>query len=186
MPEETTTQHNIVGFLNPDQVIGELKIEPGMKIADFGCGTGYFAFVLAKKVGPEGKIYAIDVLTTALESIRSQAKLRGLYNIEPIRANLEIAGSSKIAADSCDLALMANILFQSQKKAEIISEAKRVLKPGGAALFIEWKPDSSIGPPSKGYKVPAEEIKKLAQDQDFVLEREFEAGSHHYGLIFKK
>lgn len=176
------------GFLNPDRVVEELKITPGMKIADFGCGSGYLAFELAKKTGPEGKVYAIDVLTSALESVRSQTKLRGIYNIEPIRANLEILGSSKLADESCDMVVMANILFQTQEKAGVISEANRVLKSGGAMIFLEWRPDAKIGPPSAGLAVSAESVKKIVKELklNLTLEREFEAGSYHYGLIFRK
>ncbi|MDO9027817.1 MAG: class I SAM-dependent methyltransferase, partial [Candidatus Roizmanbacteria bacterium] len=159
MPEPTT-QHNVVGFLNPREVVKELPIEPGMKIADFGCGSGYFAFAFAEKTGIGGKIYAIDVLPTALESVRSQAKLRGLYNIEPLRADLETPGSTKLADESCDLVFIANVLFQSQKKSEIVAEAKRILKSGGALIFIEWRPDAKIGPPAAGYKITTEEIQK--------------------------
>jgi len=176
------------GFLNPDQVVEELKIAPGMKIADFGCGSGYLAFGLAKKTGPEGKVYAIDVLPAALESIRSQSKLRGIYNIEPVRANLEELNSSKLPDESCDMVVMANILLQTQKRAGVVSEANRVLKPGGAMVFLEWRPDAKIGPPSAGLSVSAEDIKKIVKELklNLNLEREFEAGSHHYGLIFRK
>ncbi len=174
--------------MNPDQVVEDLKIAPGMKIADFGCGSGYLAFELAKKTGPEGKVYAIDVLPSAMESVRSQAKMRGLYNIEPVRANLEILGSSKLSDQSCDMVVMANILLQAQEKAGVVSEANRVLKSGGAMVFLEWRPDAKIGPPSAGLSVSAESIKNMVKELklDLILEREFDAGSHHYGLIFKK
>lgn len=176
------------GFLNPDQLVERLKIAPGMKIADFGCGSGYLSFELAKKTGPEGKVYAIDVLTSALESVRSQMKLRGIYNIEIIRANLEILGSSKLSDESCDMVVMANILFQTQKKAGVVLEANRVLKPGGAMVFLEWRPDAKIGPPSVGMAIPPESIKEMVKklNLNLTLEREFEAGSYHYGLIFRK
>lgn len=188
MPEEFSTKSGTGGFLNPDKVVEELKIAPGMKIADFGCGSGYLTFSIAKKIGPEGKVYAIDVLPSALESVRSQAKLRGIYNIEPIRANLEILGSSKLDEESCDLVVMANILFQTQKKAGVVSEANRILKSGGAMIFLEWRPNVKIGPATTGMAVSADYIKKIIKELkiDLKLEREFEAGSHHYGLIFRK
>lgn len=186
MLEKFSTKPHADGFLDPDRVVEELKIAPGMKIADFGCGTGYLAFGMAKKTGPEGKVYAIDVLPSALESIRSQAKLRGIYNIESIRANLEELGSSKLPDQSCDMVVMANILLQTKKKSEVVSEANRILKPGGAMVFLEWRPDAKIGPPSQGYSISAESIKKIVKGPGLALEREFEAGSHHYGLIFRK
>jgi ubiquinone/menaquinone biosynthesis C-methylase UbiE len=188
MPDDFFKKPGTGGFLNPDEVVEELKIAPGMKIADFGCGSGYLAFSLAKKTGSDGKVYAIDVLPSALESIRSQAKLRNIYNIEPVRADLEMPGSLKLPDESCDMVVMANILFQAKKKAEVVSEANRILKSEGAMVFLEWRPDAKIGPPSAGMSVSAESVKKIVKELklNLILEREFEAGSHHYGLIFKK
>lgn len=173
------------GFLNPEQVIKEFDIKEGMKIADFGCGAGYFAVLMAKLVGEKGKIYALDVLKTALESVRSRAKSEGLLNIELIWSNLEILGGSKLEDDSIDLVLLANILFQSSKKTGIIKEAKRILKKGGKLIIIEWQKNQPLGPPEK-LIVPKEIAKDLAEKQDFEFKREFPAGKHHWGMIFTK
>lgn len=173
------------GFLSPEQVIKEFDIKEGMKIADFGCGAGYFAILMAKIVGEKGRIYALDVLKTALESVRSRAKAEGLLNIEPIWSNLEILSGSKLKDNSTDLVLLANILFQSSKKADMIKEAKRILKKGGRMIIIEWKKSQAFGPPEK-LIVPKEIAKDLAKKQDFKFEREFPVGQHHWGMIFEK
>ncbi len=172
-------------FLNPEKALPEFDIKPGMKIADFGCGTGYFSIFLAKAVGENGRIYALDVLTTALESVQGRAKDEGLLNIETIRVNLEVSGGSKLGDESVDMVLVANILFQSSKKADIIKEAGRVLKRGGKMIVIDWKKDQPIGPPHE--LVFSEDlIKDLATKENFKLERGFEAGNHHWGSIFIK
>ncbi len=173
------------GFLDPEKVIEEFDIKEGMKIADFGCGAGYFAILIAKIVGENGKIYALDVLKTALESVRSKAKTEGLLNIETIWSNLEILGGSKLEDNSINMALLANILFQSSKKADIIKEARRVVKQGGKIIIIDWKKDQPFGPPQK-LVVSEDLVRDLAKKEGLKLEREFPSGDNHWGMIFIK
>lgn len=173
------------GFLHPDRVIEEFDIKEGMKIADFGCGAGYFAIPAAKIVGEKGKVYALDVLKTALESVKSRARAEGLLNIISIWSNLETFNGSKLKDEFVNLALLSNILFQSPKKAGIIKEAKRILKKGGKMIIIEWKKDQPMGPPEK-FIVHKDLVSDLAKKESFKFEREFSAGKHHWGIIFIK
>ena len=95
----------------PEKILADIGIfEEGSTVADFGCGAGYFAVPLAKMVREKGKVYAIDVLTSAIEIVSGKAKAEGLHNLKTIRANLEVVGSSKIEDSSVDSVLLANIL----------------------------------------------------------------------------
>jgi len=174
------------GFLNPQKILTELEIKAPAKIADFGCGHGYFTIPLASIVGEEGLIYAVDVLTDALIEVKSKAEHSGIKNIETIRGNLEVPGGSKLPDNSCDMVLMANILFQSQKKADIIKEAGRILKHGYFLVVIDWQLTGEKLTADSGWRVSADEAQRLAEEQNFSFERSFDAGQYHYGLIFKK
>ncbi len=173
-------------FINPAEVIKEIDLKEGLSVADFGCGTGVFTLQMAKIVGDKGKVYAIDVLTEALESIRGRASLENILNIEVIRGNLEVIGGSKMPENSVDLVLMANMLFQSKKRVEIFKEASRVLKKGGKVVVVDWLPEKAIMAKDGGWAVSEVEAEKDAQEVGFEKERNFLAGSHHYGIIFKK
>ncbi len=173
------------GFLRPQQVIKELNIKQGMKVADFGCGAGYFTIPLAKQVGEEGKIYALDVLKTALESVRGRAKQEGLLNIQTIWSDLEVPKGSKLEDQAVDLVLVANILFQSSKKADIVKEAKRVLKKGKQMVIIEWKKNQPMGPPEK-LIIDKQSVQSIAEQQGFKFKKEFSASENHWGMVFEK
>ncbi|TSC53781.1 MAG: methylase involved in ubiquinone/menaquinone biosynthesi [Parcubacteria group bacterium LiPW_39] len=174
------------GFINPEKVLAQLGIKEGMKIADFGCGHGYFSIPVAKMVEPEGKVYAVDVLTEALEAVRSRSQLENVLNIETIRGNLEAAGGSKIADGAVDMVLLHNVLFQSQKKADIIKEAKRVLKSGGFFEITDWLSEKSAIGPQEGWRISAEEAKRLVELEGFIFQKNFDAGEYHYGSVFTK
>ena len=174
------------GFLDPERIVDGFGIEEGMQIADFGCGAGYFTISLAEKTGPSGKVYALDILENALDSVRTKARTSGLDNIEIIRTNLEIIGSSSLSDASQDMVLLANILFQSVKREGIFKEAGRVLKNGGKLILIDWKKGTGgFGPPDDLRLDPAE-TQKTAHKQGFEFEHQLDAGIFHFGLIFKK
>ena len=156
-----------------------------MKVADFGCGPGYFALPIAKRLAHESRIYAIDVLETALESVRSRARLQGLFNIETIHCNLEEANSTGLGENSIDLVLLANILFQSSKKIDIIKEANRILKEGGEMVIIDWKDNQPMGP-AKEFIVHIGMVKGFVEDEGLRLKKELEVDKYHWGLVFEK
>ena len=172
-------------FIGVDKIINQLDIKQNMVIADFGAGHGFFSIAMAKKVGPSGQIFAIDVLESAIEGIRSRAKMEGLFNIRLIRGNLEKPGGSTLSDESCDMVMMANILFQAPDKTAVLNEAKRILKPGGRLVLVEWRPYIGIGP-KKEYRVTEEELKQMIGAAGFSNPEAIDAGSHHYGFIFLK
>lgn len=172
------------GFLNPQNIVESwVFLEPEMVIADFGCGHGYFSIPLAQKV-EKGKVFALDVLPTALNFVNSQAKIQGISNIKTIRCNLEKERGSKLEDESCDCVLIANLLFQVEDKKMVVNEAKRVLKKGGRVICIDWQPKTPFGP--LGKRVLPQEAKKLFQEAGFDFEREFATDNYHYGMIFRK
>ena len=173
-------------FLNPQKVIENLQIMPGMKVADFGVGNGDFALAASRIAGKSGIIYAIDIKKEALESIRNRAKLSGIYNIEIIRADLENPFSTTLANETVDYAIIANLLFQMASKENAVREAFRVLKPEGKIILIEWTKDApKFGPPAKS-RLSKEDAKKLFEIRGFTFEREFYAGDYHFGMMFRK
>ena len=170
-------------FLKPEKVLAELDLKDNMVAADFGCGAGGWVIPLAKRL-EEGKVYAIDVQEEMLSALKGQADLENVLNIETITFDLENSEGLDLIDDFFDLVLMTNLLFQLENKERVLEEAKRVLKKGGQLLIIDWKKLTPLGP--KDGKIDPEELKRQLRDLGFDLKKEFEAGDHHYGLIFTK
>ncbi len=187
MPISGTGNHlGAGGFLNPELIVNEFGLMSGMTVADFGSGAGYFTIIMGERVGKEGRVYALDIMESALDSVREKASAIGLENIEMVRTNLEVMGSSGLTDQSQDVVLLANILFQSDKKSDIVKEAKRVLKDNGSLIIIDWKKGAGgFGPPDS-LRTDDVAMRSLATGEGLIFDRVFNAGQFHFGLTFKK
>jgi len=175
----------MASFLNPDEIVKTLPLKEGMIVADFGSGAGYFSLAIAKCLKPSGRVIALDIWKPSLEALEFRSKLEGLFNIiEPRWANLEDTRGSNLPNDSCDLVLISNILFEIEKKENLIQEAKRVLKLEGYLVLIEWYPDK-LPSEKKLYPVSKEESVNLLEKSGFRVERELSLGLTHYGFLTK-
>ncbi|MEI8096563.1 MAG: methyltransferase domain-containing protein [Candidatus Moraniibacteriota bacterium] len=173
-------------FADPASIVNQLQVEPGSDVADFGCGSGFFSFEFAKRVGSEGRVYALDILPSALEAVASSAKSLGLTNVFPKRVNLEKINGSGIPPGNIDWIIIKDILFQNKDKNVILGEVARVLKPGGHALIMEWDPNESLVGPDKNLRIKPEQLKKLVEDVHLSVDRELSVGGFHYAFLIRK
>lgn len=171
-----------VDFANPKKILNDhLELKRDMAAADFGCGSGRWAVALAQ-ILEHGRVYAIDLLDEPLSAAKSRVRVTNLENVEIVKSDIEKL-IPRLLANSLDLVLMTNLLFQVRDKEAVFEESKRVLKAGGKILVIDWKEGMSIGPEEK---LSPGEVKDLAKKAGFALVGEFDAGNFHYGLIFEK
>ncbi|MFA5360498.1 MAG: class I SAM-dependent methyltransferase [Candidatus Paceibacterota bacterium] len=172
-------------FLNPEEIVKTLPLREGMTIADFGSGSGYFSLAMAKAVKPSGKVISLDIWKPSLEALEFRAKTEGVFNIIETRwANLEEERGSNLPNNSCDLVLIANILFEIENKENLFLEAKRILKPEGYLALIEWYPDK-LPVQQKLLPLNKEGALNLLEKSGFQLERELSLGVTHYGFLAK-
>jgi ubiquinone/menaquinone biosynthesis C-methylase UbiE len=169
-------------FLDPKSIIRDyLKPQPGMVAVDFGCGSGGWSIPLSEAL-EGGKVYAVDILEEPLSALRSKMNARRIFNIEIVKMDIEKT-ILRFMPNSVNIVLLSNVLFQVKDKKKVLEEAKRILAPGGTMLIIDWEKDSAIGPETR---ISAEEMRSLADQAGFIFDQSFKAGSHHYGMTFKK
>ena len=172
-------------FSDPQKNIAEFGVEIGMKVVDLGSGSGFYTIEVAKKVGPSGRVYAVDIQQDLLNKIKNGGALAGLHNIEVVWGNIEKLGGTKLRESIADRIILSNTLFQiDPKDRENLSlEIKRILKTGGKLMVIDWNEDSPMKP--EGF-VPAIVVEGTFEKIGLKKEKDFDAGDHHYGIIFKK
>lgn len=174
------------GFAHPKKNAAALGVAHGMHVADFGAGSGAYALAFAEELGGTGIVYAVDVQKDLLRRLHNDAAKLGLHNIQILWGDLEVPGGSKITDTHIDLVLISNLLFQLEDKRAVIAEAKRILKKGGRLAIIDWSESFGGMGPRPEAVVTKEEAYELGHKAGLTFQKEFSAGAHHYGLIFKK
>ncbi len=173
-------------FSDPTKIIENAGIQTGMDIADFGSGSGFYAIAAAKALATTGRVYAVDAQKELLTKLKNHAIKEGIYNLEVIWGDIEKAGGTKLRESSVDLVFLCNVFFQLEDKDATVKEALRVLKPRGRVLFVDWADSfGGIGPKPKSV-FKKDKTVPLFEKYGFSVDKDVSAGSHHYGVIFKK
>ncbi len=178
--------HQAAGFAHPPRNVGALGIEPGMSVADFGSGSGAYILLMAEALGNSGHAYAIDVQKDLLRRTFNEARRKNLSTVKVLWGDLERPNGSKLADDALDLVLISNLLFQVDQKAAVIAEAYRILRARGKLAIIDWTESFGGMGPDKRAVFPKDQARAAAESAGFAFDKEFAAGAHHYGLIFRK
>jgi len=114
-------------FMSPGNVLKEVKIKAGAAVLDFGCGPGRYIPALAERVGPEGRIYALDIHPLASRIVRKLADKKGIPGLKTIVSDC----ATGLPDESIDLTLLFDILHALDDPGPILAEISRVLKPEG-------------------------------------------------------
>ncbi len=172
-------------FSDPVKNLRAFGLKENMIVADLGAGSGFYAIAAAEMV-PAGKVYAIEVQKDFLTTIRNKAAEAHLDNIECLWGDVEKIGGTRVKDKVVDAVIASNIFFQVEDKDKFIEETKRILKPGGRVLLIDWSDSpSSIGP-SFDKIISKNKTREIFERKGFAWQRDIDAGAHHYGIILAK
>lgn len=173
-------------FSDPIKNVEQCSLEPGMEVADLGSGSGGYSMAAARSLAGTGKIYAVDVNKDLLTKLKNTSVSEKLFNIEVIWGDLDKLNGTKLLDFSVDFVFLCNILFQIEDKKMIVREVKRILRPSGKVLVVDWEDSFGGLGPKDEVIFPKKDAKQLFINEGFHLEKEIKAGEHHYGLIYKK
>jgi ubiquinone/menaquinone biosynthesis C-methylase UbiE len=141
----------------PSMLVKSLKLQPGMKIADIGAGSGYLSFMMAKDVGASGKIYAEDIQPEMLDIVRKKAAKMGQSNVEPWLGTIT---DPKLPPGSMDLMIMVDVYHEFDHPYEMVDNMVRELKHGGRLVFVEYRKEDPSVPIKLVHKMTVAQVKK--------------------------
>jgi ubiquinone/menaquinone biosynthesis C-methylase UbiE len=174
-------------LINPFRILERVGIRERMRVADFGCGAlGHWTFPAAQLVGPKGAVYAVDILRDSLEILERRAKADQFGNISYVWSDFDVYRAAHIPQGEIDLLILSNNFPHSQNREHLVKEIARLVKRGGKALVVDWKPSANGWGSNREQRVASSEVKRAFQIPEFDLEDEFDAGPAHYALLFAR
>jgi len=119
-------------------------IRPGQTILDIGCGGGIDTILAARRTGPDGRVIALDFLPEMLERTAAAAREAGLENVQPLDGEME---AIPLPDASVDLIISNGVVNLSARKARVMAECARVLRPGGSLCVSDLTVEQDDLPP---------------------------------------
>ena len=139
---------------DPQRMLNSLKLKAGQTICDFGCGNGYHTLQIAKRIGPQGQVYAVDIQPEMLELLRERAGSRGLANVKPVLATDDETG---LPPATFDYVLMVDVYHELSDPAGALKAVRESLKPEGRLVLVEFREEDET--------VPILPLHKMSQTQ---------------------
>ena len=167
---------------HPEISLESIGLRSGMTFMDVGCGYGFFTIPAASIVGEKGKVYAVDVEASSIDRLKREANEKGLKNI-----HAEVgAAEETVFCDACtDVVFYSTVLHDFRDPAKVLRNAKRMLKPSGKLVNLDWKKKpTEFGPPLQ-IRVSEEQAANLIKQAGFTIESVKDLGSDFYIVTAK-
>ena len=174
-----------IDLIDVDLFFQALALKTGISVVDLGSGPGDYSIPIAKIIGSEGRVYAVDLWEGCIEFLKSEIERLGIVNIEPVLADM--SKRLPFEGESIDACLMATILHDlkdNHSHDAALSEVKRFLKKGGIFAIVEFtKRDGPPGPPAS-IRLSPEETARLVEPHGFTRKGLYDLGPCTYLMIY--
>jgi ubiquinone/menaquinone biosynthesis C-methylase UbiE len=166
---------------DPESILAQIGVKPGITFVDIGCGGGFFALPAARMVGAKGKVYGLDASTAAIASIKEQASREGLKNLDLTVGRAE----EVIVCQRCaDIVFFGIALHDFQDPPKVLENVKMIIKPTGKLVDLDWKQEAAIGPP-RHIRFDVAKASQLIEAAGYKIESIKDSGLYHYLIIAK-
>jgi len=167
----------------PDRVMDALGIADGFRVADVGAGGGWFTIRLARRVGPQGVVYAEDIQPEMIVSIEQRVKREDLKNVVTTSGT---ASDPKLPK-GLNAVLMVDTYPQLREPIAVLTSIASSLAPSGRLGIVDFKPDGAGGPgPDLSERISPDVIKRQAHAAGLKLLSHETFLKYQYLLVFGK
>jgi ubiquinone/menaquinone biosynthesis C-methylase UbiE len=168
-------------YQQPDQIMDALQIAEGSVVADLGAGGGWFTVRLARRVGPNGKVYAEDIQSQMISVIERRVQREELPWVVTV---LGTQVDTKIPPSTLDAALMVDAYAEFEQPVALLRNIGRSLKPHGTLGIVNYKKDGGGPGPPMEERVDAEKVIADATAAGLELRKRESFLRYQYMLIF--
>ena len=153
-----------------------------MVFMDIGCGDGFFTIPAARLVGEKGKVYAVDADASTINRLKHEAMEKGLRNLN---ATVGAAEETAFCNECADIVFYSIVLHDFRDPAKFLHNAKRMIKPAGTLVNLDWKKKPvPLGPPVQ-IRFSEEQAANLIKQAGFTIESVKDLGSYFYLVMAK-
>ena len=167
----------------PEKALDAIDLRPGMIVADVGAGTGYFSLRMARRVGPDGKVYANDIQPEMLEKLRANAQREKLANIETV---LGSEADPKLPAGKIDVVLLVDVYHEFSQPQQMLQHIRAALKQDGRLILLEYRKEDPAVPIRPEHKMSLAEVKSEVEAEGYKFDRAVETLPRQHIIIFRK
>jgi len=169
----------------PERVISDLGMRPGNKVADIGCGDGYFTLRLAKLVGEHGLVFAADIDTRTLGVLKKNAEQERLTNVHIVVSE---PTNTKLPLESVDVVFVCNVLHEvpEAQRLPLLKSAVQALKHRGFLYVIDWRKSRDVTFDPYEKLIARDDLIKICTDAGLLLDGEFHYLKYQVFLRFQK
>ena len=167
-----------------DLLVEAMQLKPKEVVADIGAGSGYFCWRMAKLVGPEGRILAVDIQQEMLDLLQRNMAKRQITNVDSV---LGTTDDPKLPPASVDTILMVDVYHEFDQPYEMLRTMHKALKPGGRIVLVEFRAEDPAVNIKRVHKMSQDQAKKeFAAVQGLDWERTIDVLPQQHILIFRK
>jgi len=165
---------------NPEAILIDIGVKAGLTFMDIGCGYGFFALPAARLVGNEGRVYGLDADSEAIHWLKEKAAKEKLRNLK-LEAGM---AEETIFCDSCtDVVFFGIVLHDFDDPSKVLSNAKKMLKPTGRLIDLDWKKEPmQLGPPLQ-MRLDEKKASGLVESAGFSIDEIKKEGAYHYMIV---
>lgn len=164
----------------PDQIMDTLGIADGAVVADLGAGGGWFTVRLARRVGPNGVVYAEDIQPQMIDAIARRVQAERLANVRPI---LGTSRDPRLPM-GLDAVLIVDAFHEMEDPASLLRNVARALKPQGRVGVVDFTPGGGGPGPAPQERVSPDAVIKAASDAGLILARREALPPFQFLLVF--
>ncbi len=148
------------------KLVKALDLQPGMTVADIGAGSGVISLLMAKQVGPTGKVIAVDIQDEMLTLLRNKLKQLEVTNVVPHKGGIK---SPNLKPESIDLTIMVDVYHEFSFPYEMTLAIAKATKPGGRIVLVEYRKEDPRVPIKLVHKMTEAQCKKELTQPAFGL-----------------
>jgi len=164
----------------PDLIMDALSIADGSKVADLGAGGGWFTIRLARRVGPNGRVFAEDIQRSMIDAIQRRVARENLGNVITILGTVTDPGLPA----GLDAVLIVDAYHEIEQPVTLLRNEAKTLKPTGSIGIVNFTKDGGGPGPSMEERVDPEQVIADARAAGLELRRRENFLRYQYLLIF--